>query len=123
VANVSTYSVHLGGFPLLKTFKKEHGFTLIEMLIVLLIISVLIILIIPNLTGKGKAVQSKGCDALKSMVQSQIVSFELAEGRLPSSLDELETKGYIEKGQKSCPNKAALGYDAASGKVTAGTAP
>ncbi|MBD1222742.1 prepilin-type N-terminal cleavage/methylation domain-containing protein [Virgibacillus halodenitrificans] len=44
--------------------KNNRGFTLIEMLIVLMIISVLIILIVPNLSGKSKQVHDKGCEAL-----------------------------------------------------------
>lgn len=40
-------------------FKNERGFTLIEMLIVLMIISVLIILIVTNLSGKSEEVNEK----------------------------------------------------------------
>lgn len=101
-------------------WKNQDGFTLIEMLIVLLIISVLIILIIPNLTGKGKEVQTKGCDALVSMVQSQVISYELAKGKFPDSLDALEKDNYIENDQKECPNKKdKLQYDSTTGKVRA----
>lgn len=99
-------------------FKKERGFTLIEMLIVLLIIAVLILLIIPNLAGKSKEVNKKGCAALKSMVQAQVTSYELTEGRFPTTLDELASKGYIEDDQKTCSNKQILKYNSENGKVT-----
>lgn len=98
--------------------KKEFGFTLIEMLIVLLIITVLILLIIPNLAGKSKEVNSKGCKALKSMVQAQVTAYELAEGKFPLSLDVLVDGGYIEKNQKTCSNNTALVYNSERGKVT-----
>ena len=47
-----------------RKFKNEEdGFTLIEMLLVLLVISVLIILIIPNIAAQSRNVQDTGCDA------------------------------------------------------------
>lgn len=103
---------------MLSNLKKEKGFTLIEMLIVLLIIAVLILLIIPNLAGKSKDVNKKGCAALKSMVQAQVTSYELAEGQFPTTLDELANKGYIEDDQKTCSNKKTLHYNSENGKVT-----
>ncbi|PAD39477.1 competence type IV pilus major pilin ComGC, partial [Terribacillus sp. 7520-G] len=42
--------------------RNEKGFTLVEMLIVLLVISVLMILIVPNLADKNDRVQSQGCE-------------------------------------------------------------
>ncbi len=41
-------------------FKNQRGFTLIEMLIVLMIISVLVMLLIPNLGKKVKRLTRKG---------------------------------------------------------------
>lgn len=43
-----------------KQFSKNDGFTLIEMLLVLLVISILIIVIIPNIAKQSKTVQAKG---------------------------------------------------------------
>ncbi|HLR01332.1 MAG TPA: competence type IV pilus major pilin ComGC [Virgibacillus sp.] len=89
-------------------FKKEEGFTLIEMLIVLLIISVLIILIIPNLSGKSKEVHNKGCKALQSLVQAQADSYHLDNGKTATSIETLVNAGYIENDQKTCPNNETL---------------
>src|SRR5699024_755300 len=91
-------------------FKNNNGFTLIEMLIVLLVISVLIILIIPNLSGKSTEVHDKGCDALVSVVQAQVDAYYLDEGQYPSSLNTLVSKGYITEDQKTCPNQKKLIY-------------
>ncbi|HEX6594438.1 MAG TPA: competence type IV pilus major pilin ComGC [Bacillota bacterium] len=98
-------------------FKNDDGFTLIEMLIVLLVISVLIILIIPNLSGKSTEVHDKGCVALVSVVQAQVDAYYLDEGNYPSSLNVLVRKGYITEDQKTCPNQKQLVYSA--GKVSA----
>src|SRR5699024_11489782 len=68
-------------------FKNNRGFTLIEMLIVLMIISVLIMLIVPNLSGKTKEVNDKGCDALVSVVQTQVDRSEEHTSELQSRFD------------------------------------
>lgn len=89
-------------------FKNQKGFTLIEMLIVLMIISVLIILIVPNLGKKAKEVNEKGCHALVSVVQAQADAYTLEIGNAPDSLAALVSDGYITEEQKTCPNGAAL---------------
>lgn len=81
--------------------KSEKGFTLIEMLIVLMIISVLIILILPNLGERSKEVNEKGCDALVAVVQAQVDAYYLEEGKLPTSLDSL-VPDYITNDQTKC---------------------
>ena len=58
---------------LIQKSKQSEGFTLIEMLLVLLVISVLIILIIPNIAAQSKNVQNTGCDAQVKMVYLYIL--------------------------------------------------
>lgn len=91
--------------------KNEKAFTLVEMLIVLLIISMLILLIVPNVTNKTKNVHAKGCTALVELVQSQVVAFQLDEGRLPSDLSELVGEKYINEEQLTCENNITLQMD------------
>src|SRR5699024_141024 len=62
--------------------KNEKGFTLIEMLVVLLIITVLILLIVPNLGSKTGDMHDDGCDALIVTVQAQADMYELDTGSL-----------------------------------------
>lgn len=93
-------------------FKNQKGFTLIEMLIVLMIISVLIILIIPNLGEKSETVNQKGCEALVELVQAQIDAYYIDERKYPASIDILATEGYITKDQKKCSNGTTLSLDA-----------
>lgn len=88
-------------------FKNEKGFTLIEMLIVMMIISVLIILIVPNLSGRSKDVNEKGCEALVSVVQAQVEAYQLEKGKRPASLDDLVPE-FITNDQKSCKSGGAL---------------
>ncbi|MFC4022803.1 competence type IV pilus major pilin ComGC [Oceanobacillus longus] len=90
-------------------FNNNKGFTLIEMLIVLMIISVLIILIVPNLGDKGSEVHSKGCEALVSVVQAQVDAYYIDKNEYPSTLDDL-VPHYINDEQKKCPNGKELQY-------------
>lgn len=89
-------------------YHNESGFTLVEMLIVLLVISVLIILIIPNLVSKTGNIQSKGCDALSAVVEAQVNAYQLDKGKLPESIDILVTTNYLKEDQTVCPNKDKL---------------
>lgn len=92
-------------------FKNQNAFTLIEMLIVLMIITVLIILIIPNITDKSKDVHSKGCEALVATVQAQVNAYQLDKGVLPSTLNSLVTEDYITSEQTTCQNGKTLNYN------------
>lgn len=99
----------------MKKYLHEKGFTLIEMLIVLLVISILLIITIPNITKHQSTIHSKGCEAFVKMVQSQVQAYEIDNSKLPASINELETQGYLK--QKTCPNGDGISIDN-KGKVT-----
>ena len=61
----------------MKIVKNENGFTLIEMMIVLLIISVLILIAIPNVTKHSATIDEKGCDAYIRMVEGQVQAYKM----------------------------------------------
>lgn len=83
----------------MKNKKKQYsGFTLLEMLIVLLILSVLIMLFVPNLSKHKDAVDQKGNEALAKVVDSQMELFTLEKNRTPT-IDELVKEGYITQEQ------------------------
>ncbi|MEX2947495.1 competence type IV pilus major pilin ComGC [Staphylococcus warneri] len=81
---------------------KTKAFTLIEMLLVLLIISLLLILIIPNVAKQTAHIQSTGCDAQVKMINSQIEAYTLKHNRNPNTIQDLIAEGYIKENQKSC---------------------
>ncbi|MGL4588980.1 MAG: competence type IV pilus major pilin ComGC [Mycoplasmatales bacterium] len=83
----------------------NKGFTLLEMLMVIFIISVLILLIIPNITKHKTAVNETGCEAYAKMVQTQVTAYEMAEDKLPS-IGELVSGGYIPSA--TCPEGEGL---------------
>lgn len=88
-------------------FRNEKAFTLIEMLIVLMVITVLILLFVPNLTDQSEAVHDKGCDALVQTVQSQVYAYQLETGRTPKDFSDL-IDDYITEDQLTCQNNKKL---------------
>ncbi|WP_252503218.1 competence type IV pilus major pilin ComGC [Sporosarcina sp. Marseille-Q4943] len=82
--------------------KEEDGFTLIEMMIVLLIISVLVLIAIPNVTKHSKSIDDKGCEAFVRMAQGQVEAYKMEKHKIPS-VDELIEEDYLPKGAK-CPD-------------------
>jgi len=96
-------------------FKNENAFTLIEMLIVLMVISVLIILIVPNLSDRSQNVNATGCEALVALAQSQSEAYYLENGNHPGSMNDLVDGGFITDDQTTCPNNDQL--EIRNGKV------
>ncbi|GAA0443406.1 hypothetical protein GCM10008983_20780 [Lentibacillus halophilus] len=85
-------------------FKNQKAFTLIEMLVVLMIISVMVMLLIPNLGDKSEEINKKGCEALISVVQSQADAYYIEMNSYPETVKELKENGYITEEQTTCPD-------------------
>ena len=88
--------------------KNQKGFTLIEMMIVLLVISVLLVITVPNVTKNNSSINEKGCEAFVKMVQGQVQAYELDDNKsedgklVPVSVTALIAGGYIT--QEKCPS-------------------
>ncbi|MCG7345143.1 prepilin-type N-terminal cleavage/methylation domain-containing protein [Sporosarcina sp. ACRSL] len=100
----------------MKIVKEESGFTLIEMMIVLLIISVLVLIAIPNVTKHSKSIDDKGCKAYVKMVEGQVTAYKMEKHEYPS-LQELIDHDYLPDGAQ-CPDGTEI-LIAEDGKVTA----
>ncbi len=85
--------------------KTAPGFTLVEMLIVLLIISVLMLLFVPNLSKQKDVVHEKGDAAVVKVVESQMDLYEVKTGDKPT-VDDLVEVGYITSEQAKTYNEA-----------------
>lgn len=86
-----------------QSFRTDEGFTLIEMLLVLLVISVLIIVIIPNIAKQSDNVQSTGCTAQVKMVQGQMEAYKLQTGKTPTNVQDL-VPDFLKENQTQCKN-------------------
>lgn len=96
--------------------RSENGFTLVEMLVVLLVISILLIITIPNIAEQNKVIKEKGCDGYVDMVQGQVVAYEMEFKQTPT-VEDLKSKNYIDDTDLVCPNGKSITIDS-EGKVS-----
>ncbi|MBQ6489659.1 MAG: prepilin-type N-terminal cleavage/methylation domain-containing protein [Solobacterium sp.] len=80
----------------------KKGFTLLEMIIVVTIVSILFILSVPNIQKVLGIVNEKGCDALVKVVDSAILEYRLAYDRDPNSVNDLINEGLMSDVQRTC---------------------
>ena len=97
--------------------KNEKGFTLVEMMIVMLVISVLLIITIPNVAKHNTNINTKGCEAYVKMVQAQVQSYIMEKNKVPT-MENLITDEYLIK-DTGCPNGTKNVQIDSEGKVTA----
>lgn len=77
------------------------------MMIVLLIISVLILVAIPNVTKHSATIDDKGCSAYLRMLEGQIEAFKIENKKVPTT-DELAEYINSEGMALTCPNGKPL---------------
>lgn len=95
--------------------KNEKGFTLVEMLVVLLIISVLILVTIPNVSKHFASIDEKGCDAYVLMLQGQVEAYKLDKKEYPGSVTDLINEKYVVEEDLRCPDNTQIKIE--DGKV------
>ncbi|MGC4376548.1 competence type IV pilus major pilin ComGC [Fictibacillus sp. Mic-4] len=90
----------------MKLVKKEDGFTLIEMTIVLLIISILLLIVLPSMAKNNKVVKNVSCKATVDLVQGQVGAYEADKGKPLANLQDLVDEGYVD--HVTCPDGSEL---------------
>lgn len=87
--------------------KKCAGFTLIEMLVVLIIITALVLIFVPNLLQQSNKAKHQSDQASQQVIDNQVVLYESDHpGKKPANWDDLN--GYLSEKQikeaKNNPN-------------------
>ena len=67
----------------------QGGFTLVELLLVLVILALIAGLVLPGIIGKAESAKTKAASSQISRISMSVESFYLDTGNAPSSLDEL----------------------------------
>lgn len=83
---------------------QKKGFTLLEMVVVVMIIAALFLLTLPNVAKIMQTVDNKACAALTKVIDSAIVQFRLEYDNNPLSINDLINAGYLTKQQSTCGN-------------------
>ena len=69
--------------------KRQRGFTLVELLLVLVILALIAGLVLPGIIGKAESAKAKAAASQISRISMSVESYYLDTGNTPSSLDEL----------------------------------
>ena len=76
-----------------RRYKKQNsdqrGFTLVELLLVLVILALIAGLVLPGIIGKAESAKAKASSSQISRISMSVESFYLDTGNTPSSLEEL----------------------------------
>lgn len=82
--------------------KKQPGFTLIEMVIVVAIIATLVLLISPNLLSQKKKADDRSKDAFVSTLQTQIQLYrEDHDDKVPTNFKQMTDEHYLTADQQT----------------------
>ena len=82
----------------------KKGFTLLEMILVVSVLSILFLLSVPSIQKVLTSVDEKGCNALLKVVDAAIVQYRLETGYLPDDVYDLIDHGYLSESQIECSN-------------------
>jgi len=69
--------------------KRKQGFTLVELLLVLVILATLAAIVVPKLTGRGKQAQETAARTQIASFETALNTFEIDNGFFPSGADGL----------------------------------
>jgi len=100
----------------MKLFRRDEGFTLVELMVVVLIIGILVAIAIPVFNAAKANAQKKSCFANQRTIEGSCQTYNAENDALPTSVDAL--KPTFIKVAPTCP-KTLLGYSIdGSGTVT-----
>lgn len=89
----------------LKVRKNKGGFTLLEMLIVLVVVSLLMAIIIPNVAGQRERINDQAEKNITEIIETQVNTYEMVNGGETPSLTILLDEGYITQRQYDQANE------------------
>ena len=87
----------------------KKGFTLLEMVIVVAILSLLFLLAVPNIQKVMNIVDEKGCKALVKVTDAAIMEYKLENDSYPGSVSEWISAGLLTDEQITCGDNHSIG--------------
>ena len=82
----------------------KKGFTLLEMTVVVLIVSVLFLLVVPNIRQTMDIVNERGCRALEKVGDAAILEYRMEYDEYPGDVQDLVSAGLLTDKQTTCDN-------------------
>lgn len=102
------YYYHLKLWDKYNNMKLKKGFTLLEMIIVISVLSILFLLTVPNIQKVLNVVEHKGCKALLKVVDAAILQFKLDYNEYPNDISDLVNANYLSEDQIECANDQSI---------------
>lgn len=86
----------------------QKGFTLLEMIIVITIVSIIFLLTVPNIQTTLSIVDKKGDRARVKVVDSAILQYRLEYNETPTDVVELINEGLLTEEQVECSDGSSI---------------
>lgn len=93
----------------MKRFKREGGFSLVELMVVILIIGILVAIAIPVYNVATTNAERRTCQANLRTLTGACETFRSVTGAYPATLSELHPDYVRGAGELTCPGGAATG--------------
>lgn len=88
----------------MKLMRRKKGFTLVELLIVVLILAALAAIAVPKIGASAANAKKRACDTNIDIINSQIELYTANEGTAPSAIgDVINSTDYFPDGAPQCP--------------------
>ena len=89
----------------------RKGFTILEIIVVIMIVELLMLITIPNIQNVIKTVQDKGCESQVKLVDTAILQYMVKYDETPTSVDQLISDGLLDEKQHKCQNNQVIYID------------
>lgn len=100
--------------------KRDWGFTLVELLVVVLILGALAFVAIPRIGQSSTTAKTNACSTNVDLLNQQIEYYFSTNGSYPAALTTVsEDTDYFPDGAPECPFSTAYVYNTTTNRVTA----